>query len=186
MMTLSYQNQMIDYRLRKQYEYEKKVRLYEIKEKYSNLLIMNKHLLSVVRIQRYLRRHFFHEPINISSDEIKEIQGLYRFRCKISQLNMIDFLDEKDDDMIISLMNSLNINERSDFWIMIDLNIYGEHPDSPIYINDTPYYLSHQQKYKIYNIWNKINPNTRNGIIYNQNLNYQKSMAKDMNLFYKI
>ena len=76
---------------------------------------MNKYLLSIVRIQRYLKRHFFHEPINVSLDEIKEIQGLYRFRCKISQLNMIDFLDENDDNMIISLMDSLNINQINDF-----------------------------------------------------------------------
>ena len=63
---------------------------------------------------------------------------------------------------------------------MIDLHIYGENQDYPIYINDTLYYLSHQQKYKINKIWNKINPNIRSGIIYSQNINYQKSMAKDM------
>ena len=33
MMTLSYQNQMMEYRIKKQYEYEKKIRLEEIKEK---------------------------------------------------------------------------------------------------------------------------------------------------------
>ena len=125
MMTLSYQNQMIDYRLKKQNEYEKKVRLDKIKEKYSKMLIMNKYLLSIVRIQRYLRRHFFHEPMNISPDEITEIPGLYRLRCKISQLNMFDFLNEKDNDMIVSLMESFNINELNNFWIMIDLRIYG-------------------------------------------------------------
>jgi hypothetical protein len=178
MMTLSYQNQMMEYRIKKQYEYEKKIRLEEIKEKYSNLLIINKVLLSVVRIQRYLRRHFFHEPIN--KDIIEEIPGLYCLRCKITQLNMIDFYDEKDDNMIISLMESLNINELNNFWIMIDLRIYGENSSLPIYIHDTPYYLSHQQKFKIYNIWNKINPNTRNGLLYKQNLDYQRSVAKDM------
>ena len=39
---------------------------------------------------------------------------------------MIDFLDEMDDNMIISLMSSLDISEKNEYWIMIDLRIYGK------------------------------------------------------------
>jgi hypothetical protein len=180
MLQLSSENQLMEYRMKRQYEYEKKIRLEEIKEKYSKLLITNKYVLSTTKIQRYLRKHFFHEPINIAQDDINEIPGLFRYRCNISQLNIFDFLDEKDDDLINSLMQSLNINQQNDFWIMIDLRIYGENINFPIEIDGTSYYLSHQQKQKISYIWNKINPNIRSGIVYQQNINYQKCLARDM------
>jgi len=135
---MSHYNQLHDYRKKKQEEYEQMMRLKMIQEKYGNLMILNKKLLSIIRIQRYMRRHFFHEPINMS---LNEIPGLYRYRCKISQLNMIDFLDEMDDDMIISLMSSLDINEKNEYWIVIDLRIYGEDSNLPIYINDDKYHF---------------------------------------------
>jgi hypothetical protein len=176
----AYELQIMEYRMMRQKEYERRMRLKEIQQKYSNLLIMDKKLLSIVRIQRFLRRHFFKEPINMSLDEIETIPGLFRYRLMISELNTVDFLDDTDDNMIVGLLGAINITEQQYYQIMIDLRIYGNEPEMPIFINEKPYYLSYQQKEKIRNIWSKINPDTRNGLIYQQNLAYQKSEAKDM------
>jgi hypothetical protein len=169
--------QLKEYTQKKHIEYLKKKRLDEIKIKYSKLIILDKKILSIVRIQRYIKRKLLQDPTN---EIINEIPGLFRYRCKFSLLNTIDYDVIHNDDELILLIESLNLINNKDFWVMIDLRIYGENVNLPIYINDQSYYLNFIQKNEIRKIWENINPNTRQGLIYKQNIDYQRSQAKDM------
>ena len=176
-------DQLTEYRHRKQKEYEKKIRQEELKDKYKNQIILNKKQLSAIRIQRFMKKHYFHQPINQLDDEIKKVDGLLRYRIQLTELNTFDFFDEADDDMVIGLMQTLSLDETNSMksiWLIINLEHYGQNPDGPIYVNDKVYYLSRQQKEKVKEKWNLLNPETRKGMIYRQNMAYQKSLAKDM------
>lgn len=178
-----YQSQINNYRLKKQEEYNKKIKLEGIKEKYQNLLVMDKKLLSIIRIQRYLKKNKLYEPQNITKDDIINIPSIYRYRLKLSELNTFDFYNEYDKEMerdLLNILNKTNSSELNKINAMIDLRIYGDKPNSIVFINDKEYYLSYKQKQKIKKLWMRINPDTRSGIIFQQDLAYYRSIANDM------
>lgn len=66
------------------------------------------------------------------------------------------------------------------FYICLDLRIHGRNPEEPIYVEGIPYYLDHKQKVDITKAWNKVNPDTSSGIIFQQKINYIKSLSNDL------
>ena len=73
-------------------------------------------------------------------------------------------------------------NNEFGFWFCLDLRVYGNNLEQPIYNNGIEYYLNVEQMNKIKKVWSAIDPNTRQGEIYGQNLDYQKSQAKNMTI----
>jgi len=70
------------------------------------------------------------------------------------------------------------------FWIQIDLQIYGPHPELPFFLeeaNMTIYFTKLQQKELKY-IWDNINPNISRGIRYKQMLDCSRSLVELYNL----
>ncbi|AYV76363.1 MAG: hypothetical protein Terrestrivirus5_185 [Terrestrivirus sp.] len=66
------------------------------------------------------------------------------------------------------------------FTVMIDLRIYGKIPDMPIFVleTDQTLYLTEEQKKYIAKIWNKIDPETTNGMRYQQMIDCSKSLVE--------
>ena len=78
---------------------------------------------------------------------------------------------------------SKNINNKSndfEFWICIDLRMYGDDPSQPVYVGDTPYYFNFDQMNKIKEKWSSINPETSIGIRKHQDIEYVKAMYNDI------
>jgi len=75
-----------------------------------------------------------------------------------------------------------------DVWYCIDLQMFGpqliqnSEQNIPITIFDELYYLSNEQKDKIKKIWTQIDPNTTMGERFQQNMDYQKSLAADIRM----
>jgi len=79
--------------------------------------------------------------------------------------------------LIESFKNKINDDH---FYICLDLRIHGPTPEEPIYVEGIPYYLNNEQKMDIIKAWNKVNPDTSSGIIFQQKLNYIKSLSNDL------
>lgn len=73
------------------------------------------------------------------------------------------------------------INNDYEFWYCIDLRVYGDNQYKKIHIDTKEYYLTKSQRIQVKKIWNKINPNLNNGIIYMQNFEFYKSLATELN-----
>lgn len=91
-----------------------------------------------------------------------------------------EFFDEDINKAIIESLkkyddsdNNTN-NNKNNYWICIDLRVYGPEPTKPIYIDDTKYYLNNSQIDQINKLWNKINPSTSRGIRFHQDLKFFK------------
>ncbi len=177
-------SQLVEYRLKKQQDHGKKLLLEHIKIKYGKNLIINKYHLAAIRIQRYIKRHFLNNPQNISTEQINYIPSIFRYRCVLSELNIVDDLDLQDYDMLMSVKESINISKITKIYVLIDMRIYGPTPEKSIYVNNNEYYLSRQDKIRINKMWKKVNPSTNNGIVYEQNIKYYKSCSKNTNYIF--
>jgi len=78
-----------------------------------------------------------------------------------------------------SKLSNTEQKKNNGFYYCLDLRIYGQDPNGPIYHNNVMYYLNHRQIDKIKNIWNQINPNTSNGQRYKQNMEFTKCLSND-------
>lgn len=100
--------------------------------------------------------------------------------------------DISDEVIKKAIIESLNINgdileneaynsvKETIYWIQIDLQIYGTHPELPYYVEETGntvYFTASQQK-ELKNIWNNINQSTSRGIRYKQMLDCSKSLVE--------
>ena len=69
----------------------------------------------------------------------------------------------------------------SEFYVVIDIRDYCDNTKEPIIVNNCEYYLSDEQIVHLLKLWNKVNPESQNGLKFIQNLEYQKSLIADMN-----
>lgn len=170
---------MQDYINKKKKEFNLIQRKKYLSEKYSNLIIINKFQLSATKIQRYLKKHFFHNCIYTDNSK-----GIYNYRCKFNDKNLINIpiLENLTYEEILFISNiDIDIYEstyENNFFVSIDIENINIEEFKILHDNKT-YYLSLKQKININKLKNKIN-----NIIYQQNLAYQKSMAKDMKLVF--
>ena len=58
-------------------------------EKYKDVLEVNTQKLSSIRIQRFIRKHFFKNTINLSKIQLDNIPGRFLLRLKMNDDNMI-------------------------------------------------------------------------------------------------
>lgn len=65
-------------------KHAQKIRFIKYKEKYGKLIILNKIERSVCRIQSFIRRYILFNVVNMSDDEIKLIEPIYRYRMMYS------------------------------------------------------------------------------------------------------
>lgn len=152
--------------------YIRRTRIEYLSSKYSNKFEFNNITLSVIRIQRYLRKHFFINVIN----EYKDILPLHRYRLKMTFDNLFENKNDNDEFKEVILMTMENKPPKDVFfYIIIDIS----NPIRQYNYNDNTYYVSPEDRYKINMLYKKVN-----NIIYEQNYNYHKSMSKD--LFKKI
>ena len=66
-------------------------------------------------------------------------------------------------------------------YVCIDLRNYSHDFHQAIHVYDKLYYLTNDQISHAMKIWNKVNPETTAGIRFKQDLEYNKSLAKDIN-----
>lgn len=158
---------------------------------------------SATRIQRLFKKRILFTPKNLTTDEIKEIPPIYRYRTYISTVNYEEILDELFKDQIeiansikdevdkaimLSSIESEKNNMRKDIVtdsdkipIMIDLSIYGQNPSLEIKVGDDLYYLSEKDKEKVLKIYMLLKPDTFSEIRFNQMLNWSKELCKTYN-----
>jgi len=60
-----------------------------LKDKYRDMFEVNTQKLSSIRIQRFLKKHFFKNTINLSKVQLENIPGRFLFRIKMNDDNMI-------------------------------------------------------------------------------------------------
>ena len=99
----------------------------------------------------------------------KENNELISIEEQIINQIMEDSLKNEEEQLIDSKFN-----------ILLDVRFYGPNPHQPIYIDENIYYLNLLQIDKLKREWNKVNQNTTNGIMFEQNYNYNESLSKDM------
>ncbi len=153
-----------------------------------------------------IKNMYFPEPINISSDELEFIPGIYRMRLKVGETNLIkpviesvnkatdyansdiqniinqsrrEYEEKYQKELNNALKISINNDTNNTFNICIDLRIYGPDPQQPVYIADVPYYFSLEQINKIKKAWVFVNPSTALGIRTKTKLDFYQSMALD-------
>lgn len=97
--------------------------------------------------------------------------------------NMDDINKQLIDYTIKESLSEQNSNQNSeqseiDFYVIIDLRVYGPNPEKPIYIETVPFYLNERQIKIVKNLWNKINNIDKSNNFF-QNVEYIKSSYKD-------
>lgn len=187
---------LAEYRLKKKKEYEQHIRLKHIENKYKDLLVLDKKDRSAHQICNFVKRYVHREPINMEPSQIQEIPGIFRYRINIANnsdennlpgaFDAIDsFTAAEDDDPILkqilreSLMDfQRTTTTKENLWVLLDLRIYGPNPYLPIHVFDNEIFLTVVQINKILSVWASIDPETTDGLRFQQYINYTKSLAK--------
>lgn len=137
------------YRNKHRLNYIRRVKIEEFCIKYANKFEFNKIKLAVIRIQRFMRKALFIEPVN----EYKHILPLHRYRLKITFNNLFENKNEDQEfkDVILSTMEYIPSNDIN-FILIIDIS-------NPIkkyeYMNNI-YYIHKEDLFKIKNIYKKL------------------------------
>ena len=84
--TNSMQQQLAAIRRSRHIEHKKKVWFPQFLEKWNS--INSPRRVSVIKIQRFLRKYYFKTPINMSEEELKVIPGMFRIRFNITSNNL--------------------------------------------------------------------------------------------------
>ena len=108
--------------------------------------------------------------VKIYEEKEEDYDEIHSIEEQILNQMIEESLQEKDK----------NVQDDETFNVILDMRFYGPDPYQPIYYKEIPYYLNSLQKERLTKEWNKVNPNTTNGIIFEQNYNYYESLSKDM------
>lgn len=172
-----------------------KIRSEYLRNKYSKLLELNPIKRSVSRIIYAVKKHILPTPIN--EETLNSIPGRFRLRLQITELNSFEPELQKeifrnathnyDNNMSQMIIQSLKDSYAPLFWIVIDLRVYGPHPEMAINLPgcDHTLFLSGDQINKVVNMWNKINPDLSNGVRFQQMLDCSKALSEIYNLLKK-
>ena len=92
------------------------------------------------------------------------------------ELSMADLSPSSDPTPTPTPMSQyMDIGGLGEFDVLIDLRVYGPHPDKPVYVGAQEYYLDIQQRDLVTRLWKKVNPETSAGMIYQQDLELLQS-----------
>lgn len=188
------------YRKKKHMEYCKMQKEKQLKEKYASLIDLNKPRCAATRIVRFAKRHFFVEPLNLDSTEIKFIPPIYRFRCSVyigDEMKEIDSiynarlaaLESEEDEIMKSIMKeSAEIEWKNDILlakqnmnkinIMLDLRIYGMDPNIPVYLGEDIIELDIDTKNKIKKSYYKVIPDSPSLERFEQLVDWSKCLSQ--------
>jgi hypothetical protein len=101
-------------------------------------------------------------------------------------------LDMTDDEIRNIVLENIDLNEQNTlsdscdllrhdlYYVLIDLRIYGPFPDAPLYLpdDDQTIYFTEEQQNKIRSVWQNINPETNNGLRFQQMLDSSKALVE--------
>ena len=179
---------------------KKQAFIFNLKRKYSKLLEFDKTTRTEWRLTNFAKKKVLFTVCNLSDSEIKEIDGLFRYRCYLCELDDTEVATlnsifeahmeaikyEKDDAIRSVLLDSLMETRKQQmrellqssttlkFPVMLDLRIYGPDPSIPVMFNDKLYELDEITKENIKASFERINPATLKGERFKQMLNHSK------------
>lgn len=179
---------------------QKKARQYYLQQKYGKLLEFDKEKRSLWRIINFLKKKVFISVCNLTDEEIKEINGVYRYRCFLNEFDEADLLSLNEvfdiqmesikfepDESIRKIMLDTLIEERRvqmndlikssktmRYPVMLDLRIYGPNPDMGVTFSDRIFELDDTTKLHIRNTYERINPSSIVGERFIQMLNHSR------------
>lgn len=181
----------------------RQIRLEHIKNKYKDILEFDPIKRSNYRIVNFLKKHFFIKPINTSQIDIDDIPSFFRYRCYVYDIeseiraiedlyeSRLNIIDEDDEELFKESLKESLLNEKNKFItdllnsstviklpILIDLQIYGTDPKTPIYFNDKMYYLNESTRKKISIAFEKINPSSLRGEKFKQMIEHSKALCE--------
>lgn len=180
-------DQISSYREEQKLKYEKKKREEYIRDKYQQFAEYDPIKRAARIITNAMKKHLLPTPINL--DTLATIPGQFRFKLQVTELNTYPLEIQKDIFNNITkgydhttsktLLQSLKESYVSLYWIVIDLRIYGPCPEISIYLTelDQMLYLTEDQINKIKSIWINLDPETVNGIRFQQMLDSSKTLA---------
>lgn len=180
-------------------DYEFYKRRMRLKHKYSTLLDLNKVSCSASKIVRFTKRHLLVQPINLTQDEQNMIPAIYRFRCNVFDNDEIQMMNNifdmqlqeiennSDKDIIHALKQSIE-SERDNqiakikkniakIPVMLDLRIYGEYPDTPIFLDKQILFFDKNTKDLIKKLYNKVRPDSSSLERFQQMLEWSKVLS---------
>lgn len=175
----------------------KKAREQYLKDKYSKLIVLDYIQRSAARIQSFVKRYVF-KTTYINNEKIP---GIFRKRMPITELNLLDsetqkLIDEtspidmfNDDDMNADIRDILkeslkdSIKKTTNYpiigYVMVDMRLYGNIPELQFYIQELNQQctFTHDQQSYLKHLWNKINPETIDGLRFNQMIDASKELV---------
>lgn len=171
------------YREEQRLRYEKKLREKYLYDKYKKLIELDPIKRAASIIVNAVRKRLLHTPIN--SDILETIPGKFRLRLHMTELNTFPLDVQKnifnnaikDSDIPQIIIESLKESYKPLYWIVIDLRTYGPYPELEIYTPDQILYLTEDQISKVKEVWNRVNPESSNGIRFQQMLDSSKSLS---------
>lgn len=181
--------------------------LFKLKRKYSTLLELDKNKRNEWILTNFVKKHFLIPTYNLTTEEIKLIPSIYRYRCYLYEFNENEMLEldtmcedqmnlirnEFDREIKTVLLESL-LEERKKkidqlrkstntqkIPIMLDLRIYGNDPTLPICFEDKVFELDDITKDKIKIAYSKVDERTHQGQKFIQMLNHSKILRNSYN-----
>lgn len=180
-------NQLALYRLEQKRKYEQKIREKYLHDKYQMMIEFDPIKRSASRLVNAVRKHILIQPIN--TEVLNTVPGRYRLRLGMTELNTFPLEIQNeifrsatqgcDFNTSKAIIQSLKDSYSILYYAVIDLRIYGPCPEMGISIMDGSQilYLNDDQINKIKVIWMKIDPETSNGVKFNQMLDSAKSLS---------
>jgi hypothetical protein len=156
--TMSVSEQLAEYRRIRSLEFQKRNRLEYIRQKYSTLIIFDKKLLAGYRIARFferLPRFNYHFINDFGEDFLKRVPAKFRYRTIW-----------EDGLYVYDLREIGPICETNK---MTEEEVMKTYPP-----------LEPCKVHSVARQWFMVNPDTDNGLKFDQNIRYQKSVVKDM------
>lgn len=168
--------------------------------KYGKLLELNKEVRNAWRLTNFAKKKILFHPCNITDSEIKEIEGIYRFRCHVIEIDDVELAEfnqifevqfetivfEENEELNNMLLKSLIDEKEKQFYnlgkskkaikipVLLDLRIYGPNPDIPVFVGNKMYQLDYVTKANIVNSYERVNPTSNTGDRYRQMLTESK------------
>lgn len=180
--------------------------LFNFKQKYSKLIEIDDTKRRQWNLIHFMKKRLLFDVINKTSEEISEIDGIFRFRCyifrpieefrseyeieTISFQNSLDIIKlESDSSLQNTMKQSLNDERRKSLKIMIihgliikypimlDLRLYGLDPNMPIMYDDEIYHLDDDTQDRLRREYEKVNPSTLAGEKFFQIIKHSKALC---------
>ncbi|AYV84601.1 MAG: hypothetical protein Hyperionvirus30_17 [Hyperionvirus sp.] len=171
------------YRAELKVKYERKKRGEKLMSKYGDLLEMDRRKCAAARIVRWVRRHLFRSGSIIDCSGDEKMRGVYKMRLRMTELNFgpigLQRESYKDCGGDKALIKAVCDSHVEICRVLIDLRVYGDYPEMEIIVPifDFTLYLSEVQVDKVKSVWGKINPDSTNGIRFQQMLDSSKALA---------